>query len=205
MVRAIRALIVAWYEDEDANIIFDKGRLWNHQALTLKQIAPEAHMFVCVRDPRDILASIEKQHAKNPLLDTATSPQELTLSVRVESNCEPGGIVGQQIDGIVDLMKRQLSFVHAIEFETLVNHPQRVMDSIYKVLEVEPFDHDFTDVKNTATDVDGLYHNKFPHEGSGAVTPPTGSWKDHLPADLAAQVMQRFAGYNRVFGYQPGT
>jgi sulfotransferase len=190
---AVRALIEAWYHDrcnglvsdkervqsetgewttivhppKKAKVIFDKGRLWNHQAPALKHVFPEAHMFVCVRDPRDILASIEKQHAKNPLLDTASSPQELTLVKRVESHCEPTGMVGQQIDGIFDLVERKLPFVHTIDFDALVRHPQRVMDMIYEAIGEEPFEHDFVDIKNTAPDVDGLYHNKFPHEGNG--------------------------------------
>jgi sulfotransferase len=201
LVRATRAMVSAWYEDKDAEVIFDKGRLWNHQALALKQLFPESHMFVCVRDPREIIASIEKQHGKNPMLDDARSPQELELANRVERKCQPTGVVGQQIDGVLDLVKRQLPFVHPVEFTTLVSHPQRVMDAIYLALGEESFEHDFEDVKNTATDADGLYLNKFPHDGDGPVVAPKGNWSEHLPADLATQVMQRFAGYNQTFGY----
>ena len=201
MVAATRALVEAWY-DGKGDVIFDKGRAWNHSALTLNQIFPTANMFVCVRDLRDIFASIEKQHAKNPMLDPAGSPVELTTYNRADNLFAPSGLVGQQIIGVEDLLRRKLPFVHLIQFETLVQNPKLVMDSIYAVLGEESFQHDFENVKNTATDADGLYLNKYPHEGSGAVEPPPGSWADHVSPDIANLIMQKFAGYNQAFGYQ---
>jgi len=201
MVRSTRAMVDAWYGDIEAPVVFDKGRLWNHQPLALKQIFPEAHMFVCIRDLRDIFASIEKQHAKNPILDMASNPLELTTYSRADQLFAPQGMVGQQVVGIEDLLRRRLPFVHLIQFETLVQNPKLVLDSIYTTLGEEGFTHDFDNVENTATDADGLYHNKFPHEGSGPVAKPKSSWQEHVPADIAGLIMQRFAGYNQAFGY----
>jgi hypothetical protein len=50
--------------------------------------------------------------------------------------------------------------------------------------------------------VDGLYNCKFPHEGEGKVEAREEDWRKHVPQDIAGLVMQRFAGYNRAFGYQ---
>lgn len=201
MARSARALVEAWYEDASP-VVFDKGRGWNHSAMALNHVFPGAHLFVCVRDLRDIFASIEKQHAKNPMLDDAANPSELTTYGRADRMFSPQGMIGQQVSGIEDLLRRKLPFVHVIQFETLVANPKLVMDSIYTSLGEDGFTHDFTNVENTATDADGLYLGKFPHEGSGEVKPPLGSWQDHVAPDIASQIMQRFAGYNQAFGYQ---
>ena len=202
MVRASRAMVEAWYGDlADDTVVFDKGRLWNNQPAVLRQLFPDAQIFACIRDPRDIVASCEKQHAKNPLLDTAENALQLNQHARIERLCEPNGIVGQQIDSVQDLSRQRLPFVHIVQFETLVRNPKLVLDGIYTTLGEESFNHDFTNVENTATDVDGLYLNKFPHEGAGPVAPPEGTWKDHVPPEIAHKVMNRFSEFNQVFGY----
>lgn len=202
MVSAARALVEAWYEGS-ADVVFDKGRLWNHSPLVLAQLFPESHQFVCIRDLREILASIEKQHAKNPMLDEAQNPLELTTFNRADRLFSPQGIVGSHIVGVEDLMRRKLPNVHIIQYETLVQNPKLVLDSIYTVLREDGYEHDFTNVEKTSTDVDGLYLNKFPHEGGGEVKPPENDWRDHVPMDIAGLIMQRFQAFNQAFGYQP--
>jgi sulfotransferase len=201
MVRASKAMIEAWYEDQEAEVIFDKGRLWGNQPLALHQVFPDAHMFICVRDLRDIFASVERQHAKNPMLDNAQNAGELTSLNRAKRMFSPEGLIGAPIVGVEDLGRRQLEFVHFIQYETLVQSPKLVLDQIYATLGEDAFAHDFKDVKNTATDADSLYLNKFPHEGSGEVKPPDGSWQDHVSPDIANEIMTSFPLYNRAFGY----
>ena len=203
LVRSARAMVEAWYGDSDAEVIFDKGRLWNHSPMVLKQLFPEAHQFVCIRDLREILASIEKQHAKNPMLDEAQNPLELTTFNRADRLFSPQGIVGSQIIGVEDLMRRKLPNVHIIQYETLVQNPKLVIDSIYTVLGADAYEHDFSNVEKTATDVDGLYLGKFPHEGTGEVKPPENDWRDHVPTDIAGLLMERFQAFNQAFGYRP--
>ena len=209
MVRSARALVEAWYADK-GEVVFDKGRFWNLGAPLLHQLFPDAQMFVCVRDLRAVFASVEKQHEKNPLLDDAGNPIELTKYNRADRLFGPNGMLGQQIVGIEDLLRRNLRneqgkpFAHTIQYETFVANPQLVMDRIYAALDEEPFEHDFEDVKPSAgsTNVDGLYNHKFPHEGTGKIEARPDEWQKYVPPDIAQLVMQKFAGYNRAFGYQ---
>ena len=201
MLSASSGMVKAWYQDREADVIFDKGRLWNSQPLILRHLFPDAHMFVCVRDLRDIFASIEKQHSRNPLLDDAQSPNELTVYNRADRMFSPEGLIGQQIIGVEDLLRRQQPYIHFIQFEALASNPGMVLDAIYAALNEEPFSHDYKNVESSATDADALYLHKFPHEGSGEVKPPEGSWRDHLPMDIADTIMERFPSYNRALNY----
>jgi hypothetical protein len=112
--------------------------------------------------------------------------------------------------GIEDLMRRNLHdadgkpYVHTIQYETFAQNPQLVLDRIYTVLGEKPFEHDFENVKPSAgsTDVDGLYNYKYPHEGIGKVEARPEDWREYVPPDIASLIMQKFAAYNRAFGYQ---
>jgi sulfotransferase len=209
MVRSSRALVEEWYKGK-GEVIFDKGRFWNLGATLLHQLFPDAQMFVCVRDLRAIFASVEKQHEKNPMLDEAGNPVELTKYNRADRLFSPNGMLGQQIMGIEDMMRRNLRnkdgkpFAHTIQYETFVQNPQIVLDRIYAAIGEKPFEHDFENVQPSAgsTDVDGLYNHKFPHEGVGKIEPRDEDWRQHVPQDIAQLVMSKFAGYNRAFGYQ---
>ena len=209
MVRSARALIEAWYEGK-GEVIFDKGRFWNLGITLLHQLFPSGQAFVCVRDLRAIFASVEKQHEKNPMLDDAGNPVELTKYNRADRLFSPNGMLGQQIMGIEDLLRRNLRgpdgkpFAHTIQYETFVQNPQLIIDRIYTSLGEEPFEHDFENVEPSAgsTDVDGIYNHKFPHDGTGKIEARDENWGDYVPRDIAGLIMQRFAGYNRAFGYQ---
>lgn len=207
MTRSVRALVEAWYADK-APVVFDKGRFWNLSAMLFNQLFPQGQMFICVRDLRAIFASVEKQHSKNPMIDDAGNAVELTAFNRADRMFSPNGMLGQQIMGIEDMIRRNLRnqegkpFTHPVQYETFVQNPQLVIDRIYTLTGEEPFEHDFENVENTATDVDGLYGNKFPHEGQGKIEPREEDWREHVPQDIAGLIMQKFAGYNRAFGYQ---
>lgn len=201
MTRSAVAMVSAWYRDEGP-VVFDKCRPWNHNSLVLNQLFPDAHMFVCVRDLRSVFASNEKNHKTYPMLDTANTTEQLLLKDRAEKAFASSGLIGNQILGVEDLLRHNHPFVHFIKFEELANTPDLVMDSIYKALGETPYAHNFKDVVNTATDVDQVWLGKFPHTGSGKVTPPIDDTAEHVPPDILGGIMDRFSLYNRAFGYR---
>lgn len=200
MANVLRAFIGTWYHGK-GEVVFDKSRAWNHNAPLFNQLNPEGHLFVCVRDLRSIFASMEKQHAKNPILDEVGDVLGRTVFNRADSKFSPEGIIGQQVLGVEDLIRRDLPFVHFIRYENFVQEPHVPLNRIYEAIGEEPCPHDFVDVKNTSTDVDALYLNKYPHEGSGEVKPPYSNWADYVSNDIANLIIQRFPMYNQTFGY----
>jgi len=158
-----------------------------------------------------VIASIEKQHAANPQIDDTPTGLAKTAWARAEVFMAPEGMVGSAILGVEDLLRRQDPHVVYIDTRALCTDPAKVLGKVYDELgridaELVPFKHDFTQVEKTATDVDGLYLHKFPHDGDGAVRPPEGlhAWREWVSEDLGQQIVARYPYYAKAFGYGQG-
>jgi sulfotransferase len=198
--RAVDGLVRGWYGDEH-DVVIDKGRWWGSLSLQIKAIYPDAPIICCVRDPRAVFGSIEKQHAKNPLLDDANSPQERTQYARADRMFSPEGIVGQCIVYVEDLLRRRPKNLTFVEYEALVADPAATMRRLYADIVVEPHEHDFENITCTAIDADGLYLNKFPHTHEQTIEMRESDWSRYLASDLAGVIITRYPGYCRAFGY----
>lgn len=204
LASALKGLCDGWYKDKQVKekVVFDKSRGWCHHLLALRKVYPESKAIIIVRDLREVFASIEKQHRKNATLDEAKDPTAKTIYGRADNMFSPNGLVGGPIEGIEDTIRRKLDCLY-VKFENLAEHTKSIMGEIYKYLEVDPFDHDFDDVKSTATDPDGLYLYKYPHKGEGKVEPPPiDGWKEYVSDDIANLLMGKFQSYNKFFGYR---
>ena len=199
--QTLKAMCDIWYVDEKSKVVFDKSRGWAFNALLLKQIYPDAKIIAMVRDLRAVFGSVEKQHQRYPIFDEAPDPMGKTVFTRADQMFSPQGLIGGPINGVMDLVRRQPEGLIVIQYETFVQNPQMIMDRLYTELGERPYEHDFDNVKNTATDLDSQYLHKYPHEGSGQVAPRLDDWQDYVSPDLAQQIMGRYPGYNQAFGY----
>jgi len=197
---SMRAFFDAWYAEHDGKIVFDKCRAWGHHILALRELYPDSKVIVLVRDLREVFSSIEKQHRKTPLFEGASTGKGKTIFARADSMFSPGGMIGNPIEGIKDLIDRNLDCLF-VRYEDLVEFPDSTMNKIYCYLLEEPFTHDFDDVKNTATDPDHLYLYKFPHDGSGKVAPRPSQWREFMSDEMGATIMGRFEWFNEHFRY----
>ena len=201
IVRSFRAFCEAWYSHKEEEVIFDKARAWMHHIPALRQSFPGSKIVVCIRDLRDVFASIEKQHLKSPLLDEAQNPQAKTIFGRADTMFAPQGLVGSPLDGLYDVIRRKQN-VYWFKYETFVERPKATMKEMYEYLEEEEFEHDFENIENTATDPDAFFLNKYPHEGSGKVdVKKPNDWKQYLSDDIANSIMNKFSDYNKYFSY----
>ena len=202
LTRSIRALCEQWHQRDDGRIVFDKSRGWNHNLLALRQIFPDSKALVIVRDPRNVFASIEKQHQKNPLLDEFNSVVDKAILSRADKMLAPNGLVGVAITGVEDMIRRKLP-VMFIKYEQFCKFPQQVLAEMYGYLEDTSFSHDLENVVNTATDPDGFYNYKYPHEGSGKVIPTDETaWTRFFNQELADLIISRYPLYANFFGYK---
>ena len=188
-----------WYHKNNGHkLVFDKSRGWMLNNVLYKSVFPKGKMIACVRDPRYVFNSIEKQHRKTGVFDGANSAIDKTLISRAKSLFADDGMIGMSIRGVEDMIRRK-SNPFIIKYEDFVKQPEFIMREVYKYLEIEYFDHDFNEVINTSNDVDELYRKKCPHNGSGKVS----EIKEELlfNEEFGKQILDRFPLYCKTFGY----
>lgn len=178
-------------------VCFDKNRLWGSMQLILCQLYPGAKIICCVRDLRAVFGSFEKRYRRNPLISL---PPGETVRARMQNQFGPQGMIGSCLGGIEDLVLVANKAVMFVWYEKLTENPNVTMQQLYAHIGEPWYEHDFEDVENTASDPDWLYLGKFPHEGSGKVEPRE-DWQEFVPQQIAGEIMQNHAAYNRTFGY----
>ena len=201
MNNSLKAFIETWYSDKD--MVFDKGRGWGHLISVLNNLFPDSKALICIRDLRNVFASIEKQNAKMPILDTAKNPLEKTQYSRADNMFSPQGIIGMPINGIEDILRRDNKNVLFIKYEEFIEEPAIGMERIYKFINEDFYKHDFDNIKNTAIDLDyGHYLGKYPHQGNGKIKiTDKKEWTQYISNDIANNIMGRYPMYNQKFGY----
>ena len=196
------AFVEAWHNYKGKNVVFDKSRAWTSNALMLRQLYPDCKIIVTVRDLRNVFASVEKQHRKNPILDEAADLNAKSIYSRANEMFSPGGLIGTPLIGIEDIIRRKMEGIVFVQYETFVSQPKMVMEKLYAEIGEEPYKHNYDNVVNTATDPDGFYLYKYPHHGEGKVVPSNpDEWKEFYTEDLAQIIMAKFADYNKLFDY----
>lgn len=194
---SLRGLCDGWYADRDEATIVDKGRGWVMFPTLLAQLYPNSALVVCVRDPRDVLASIERQHRATALFGSPVAP---TVYEAAERLMVPDGLVGGPIRFIEDLIRRNIPAVY-VRYETFVADPATTVDRVAGALDLSAHTWDFENVTNQASDLDALYRNKYPHDGSGPIKPSGRTWQDTLDPQLAGLVASRYPLFMQTFAY----
>lgn len=199
----LRGVVRSWYEPQfDASqTVFDKSRAWNFRARELAELFPAAKLIVCVRDIRDVFASIEARHNEFPFLRNVAAPRAATQWERAQVMSAPDGVIGSCVAGIEELIRYGSDRVVFFQYESFADSPRVALDALYQVLGLDSFDHDFDNVENTATDLDAFYNYKFPHTGSGPIRPHT-SRRHVLGSDILAFLSERFAWFHKNFEYR---
>lgn len=200
--RTAKAVCTEWHREHGDKIVFDKCRGWALHTLELREIFPDSKIIVLVRNLPDVLASIEKHHERTSIFHEHKMPEARTLAKRYESMFSDQGMIGKPLLGIQETVMRPSIEVFYLKFEEFCINPKAVMNKLYCYLMEEEFEHDFEDVKNTATDPDYLYFNKFPHKGEGKVELPTSVAIDYLHPEIIKSIMAGNPWYHETFEYK---
>jgi hypothetical protein len=190
VIDAERGVFEGWYKNQNEEFIFDKGRAWSTQAALLRRLYPESLIVCTYRNPADIFASIEARNEETAELQ----PMPGTMAQRVLAMISNEGVLGASILAIEDLKRRASKNVLFIDYDDLCEHPDKVLEFIGKGAGLGNFDYDFDSVQSTATDIDALYHNKFPHDGTGKVEIRK---RRKLPDDIVSHIMSQYPYFNR--------
>ena len=198
-VRMIRGMIEGRYETYSEKVIVDKGRGWTLHRLLLDQIMPGSIVFVTVRDPRDVVASIERQHRQTAIFD---SPIAKTIYEVADLLMRPDGMVGGPCHLIEDTLRRKLGGVVFLQYESLVANPLTELTRVFNSIGFN-FVPDINSVEDSATDVDALYLNKFPHHNAvGKIKPTAHTWQDCFDEELGNLIISRYPLFSSTFHYK---
>jgi sulfotransferase len=194
---AVRAFCETWHSGSD--VVFDKSRGWNFNAMAFRDISPDGRILLCVRDLRDIFASVERQESKNGLI-TAASP---SVAQRYREAFDATGVIGSPYAGVCDLIDTNPDNILVVHYESLVADPDAMMRIIEAECGLDHFEYDFDNVPDTMSEVepDGFWLGKFPHKACGKVENRCPHWSENVPISIAQDIMQKAPKYNRVFGY----
>lgn len=156
-----------WYSAiTDKPIAIDKSRGWLCYFNWLSTFVEKPKVIVCVRDLRHVLASMEKLYRKNSSRqDSNDNPSKMefqTVSQRVTTwlNSQP---VGLSMLRIYDAIQQgNFKHMYVVRYEDLVSEPEKVMEGVYKYIEEEPFQHNFSDIPQ-ATHENDAFHDFADH------------------------------------------
>lgn len=196
-ISSIKAFMEEWHSDSDTEHVLDKSRAWPAVFELSKQIDPDTVTICCVRDPRDIVASIEKQDDKTAAFNSPVAPDFYNRASKMMS---PEGLVGSPIKLVEDAIRRKRK-IYWVRFESFMASPEPVLADLTSALGLHEFEYCLVDIENASPDMDAIYRNKYPHVGSGKLSAPEGHWSDVMGDEMANNITGTCELLMRTFSY----
>lgn len=162
-------LMDSFYYDVDKPIIFDREKSWattGNLNVIKKYLTPKPKIIFTVRPILEILASFLALIPENELtyidedMSSANWWYKDYLS-RNDNRCEflmrPFGMIDQIMFSFNEIRKSENKGIfHVVEYNQLIENPNKIMNGIYEFLELEPYSHDFDNVQKLEDDKDSL-------------------------------------------------
>jgi sulfotransferase len=154
--KIISSVLENYYSDTDKPYVIDKSRAYSGQIPFIQKYITETPRILCtVRNPLDILASFIDLIHKNPneisFIDKTlqASNVELTDNNRCDFLMSPAGVVFNSINGIAKAFyEKNHSCLYLIDYDELIESPEKVMKGVYEFLELESYPHTFENIQN---------------------------------------------------------
>jgi sulfotransferase len=158
----IASVLPIFYSDVEKPVIFDKNRSWVNRLNYIRGYFNIEPKILCpVRNIDEILASFIAMQRRNTFNSDNTKINfidEMLIKNNVPLNDDnrcnilshpEWGILGQSYHGIKQvLMEGNEKCLHFIEYEDLLNYPEKTLKHIYDYLEEEYFEHNFEKIEN---------------------------------------------------------
>ena len=158
----VGSVIRHWYSDVEEEVIFDKNRAWCARVPFIEgYIRQEAKIIVPVRRLDEILTSLLTMVHRNTFVEgqpriNFVDEQLVKANIPIsdETRCQyllasQGGIVWESLNavklGVEEGHGDKFLFV---DYNELVEDPQRELNDIYEFLGEEPFEHTFDGLSN---------------------------------------------------------
>jgi len=154
--KIISSVIDNYYSDIDKPIIADCCRAWTNNVDRIQKYITKTPKILCpVRDILEILASfiqlIHRNSNQLSFVDKALIEKGYTPTDdnRCDYLMSPEGIVDQSLYAFGEGFNKNCErYMHMVEYNDLVNQPERTFRKIYEFLELPYYTHDFNNVNH---------------------------------------------------------
>jgi sulfotransferase len=150
-----------FYSDVQQPVVFDKNRAWTARVPYIEgYIGEQAKILVPVRRIDEILTSILTMIHRNPFEEgqpriNFVDEQLIKTDVPINdlNRCMyllgEGGIVYESLNAIMMGFQQNVrDKMHFVDYNDLVDNPEKIMEDIYDFIGEEFYDHDFESLSN---------------------------------------------------------
>ena len=185
--------------------ILDKNRAWLSYYSLLNEILPNPKILVMVRDLRAVFASMEKKFRANPDMDGGEinniTLQGITTQQRVEqwSMGHPIGYAVNKLNqSFLDKSSNNFFF---IRYEDLCTNPEPVLKDTYKFLEIDYYQHNFSNIPQITVEDDKVHGIYGDHTIRNTLGMLPSDYKEILGEYTYNWVYDNFEWYFNLFKY----
>jgi len=187
-----------FYSDVQQPVVFDKNRAWTARVPYIEgYIGEQAKILVPVRRIDEILTSILTMIHRNPFEEgqpriNFVDEQLIKTDVPINdlNRCMyllgEGGIVYESLNAIMEGFTQNINEkMHFVDYNDLVDNPEKIMEGIYDFLGEEFYDHDFESISNIHREDDLItYGLSDMHEVRSKVKKTSPSPASILPEEI---------------------
>lgn len=194
-IDVLRSVLDNYHNQYQKDIIFDKDRMWvSHIGLLEALYQKQVKMLIPVRNPAEILSSLEKIRKNNPLhltLSDSELRENSSIASRAFYFAGPNGAMGSSYQVIKDAVTMgYLDRMLFVDYNRFCNSPKSQLKRIYDFFELPGFEHDFKNIQQTENYNDVLSMMPNSHKIKPSLEKTTVNCVEYLGLDL-------FQQYNR--------
>jgi sulfotransferase len=187
-----------FYSDVQQPVVFDKNRAWTARVPYIEgYIGQQAKILVPVRRVDEILTSILTMVHRNPfqegqprinfvdeqLVKTNTPINDYNRCMYLLNG---GGIVYESLNAIMEGFTQNVGDkMHFVDYNDLVNYPEKMMEDIYDFLDEDYYEHTFDSLSNIHRENDlNTYGLGDMHEVHSKLEKTSSSPESVLPEEI---------------------
>ena len=185
--------------------LLDKSRGWAVHYPFLNAFYPDPKIVCLIRNPIDILCSMERRFRQSALTDPGVVNHAQMLNTSLEKRIDSwiaSPPVGLAMERLLEIMRmgidRQILF---IRYEDLCAEPQAQLDRFYAFLGLESYRHNFARVEQLTQEDDSVYGIFGDHTIRPKVQPQPSKATETFGPQLCNFIAQRYGWFYERFGY----
>lgn len=190
--KMISSIIDNYYSDVKKQIVIEHNRAWPNNIERIKTyITPNPKIICTVRDVLEILTSFVTLIHKNGDEVNFIDEELIKNGCTVDDQNRCQFLMGN--DGIVDqalwslaqaFIRNDTKYLLLVDYNDLVNTPEKIMTQIYDFLEIDHYSHDFNNVENHHQEQDQTWNLKDMHYVRKKVEKKSLRPEDVLPPEI---------------------